>query len=195
MSMNKRSYKQNCSLALSSDLLCERWTLLIFRELLIQPCRFKDLNIWLGGMGTNLLSQRLKDLEQQSLIKKVNAQDKRSAYQLTDAGLAVEPVLVALINWGLSELTSVEGYKHFHHWDLLAMKALFKPQNCTESLTVQFDHPELQAWVKGSPEGFSFSMGWTTSADIVLPQNISALRANKGSIKNPKLKRFVACFE
>ena len=193
--MKKRSYQQNCSLALSSDLLCERWTLLIFRELLIQPCRFKDLNIWLKGMGTNLLSQRLKDLEQQGLIKKLNPKDKRSAYQLTDAGLAVEPILLELIRWGLSALAAVESYKHFHHWDLLAMKALFQVQNCTASLTIQFDHPELQAWVKGSPQGFSFSMGLTTSADIVLQQTIAELRANKKTIKDPNLKLFLAYFE
>ncbi len=107
----KRSYKQNCALALASDVLCERWTLLIFRELLIRPCRFKDLNEVLVGMGTNLLSNRLKELEQADLIEKQNPEDKRSHYQLTPLGQSVEPIILQLIVWGNTHLHGSEDYR------------------------------------------------------------------------------------
>ena len=103
--MKKRMYHQNCYLAQASDVLTERWTLLIFRELLIQPCRFKDLNTWLAGMGTNLLAQRLKELEQQGMIEKQRPQEKRSPYQLTTKGRQVESVILPLIRWGGEFLT------------------------------------------------------------------------------------------
>ena len=120
----KRSYKQNCSLALTADLLCERWTLLIFRELLIRPCRFKELNQVLDGMGTNLLSNRLKELEIEGFIQKQDISDKRTAYELTAKGIGIEPIIFSLINWGHSHLKGNEEFKHQDHWDLLAMRAM-----------------------------------------------------------------------
>ena len=65
--MPERNYNQNCALARASDLLGERWTLLIVRDLLISPRRFGDLETRLKGMGTNLLAKRLKDMQRAGL--------------------------------------------------------------------------------------------------------------------------------
>ena len=196
--MKKRDYKQNCSLALASDYLGERWTMLIFRELLIQPCRFKQLNLWLNGMGTNLLTQRLKELESSSLIKKQQPEDKRSAYCLTETGKTVEPVIFSLIRWGYINLNTCEDYEHYDHWDLLAMKALFNPARCKKNLTVQFESNALTAWVKVSKTGLEFALGKTPKSDLVLEMTISQL--HKADLKKltkttPSLLEFVSCFD
>ena len=66
--MSKRSYNQYCAVARSLDIVGERWTLLIVRELLTGPKRFKDLLEGLPGIGTNLLAARLKDLEKYGVV-------------------------------------------------------------------------------------------------------------------------------
>jgi len=66
--MRERNYNQNCALARASDLLGERWTLLIVRDLLVAPRRFGELEQRLKGMGTNLLAKRLKDMRATGLI-------------------------------------------------------------------------------------------------------------------------------
>ena len=66
--MKSRSYDQFCALACALDVVGERWNLLIIRELLPGPRRFKDLIEGLPGISTNLLSERLKDLEQEGIL-------------------------------------------------------------------------------------------------------------------------------
>ncbi|MBO2458883.1 winged helix-turn-helix transcriptional regulator [Actinomadura violacea] len=99
-----RSYGQYCSIARALDVIGDRWTLLIVRELLLQgPCRFTDLKNGLPGVATNLLSARLKDLEEAGLIGREDAPPPIATvlYSLTGDGLALEPVLKALGQWGL----------------------------------------------------------------------------------------------
>ena len=68
--MSKRSYNQYCAVARALDLVGQRWTLLIVRELLTGPKRFKDLLEGLPGIGTNLLTARLKDLERYGVVRR-----------------------------------------------------------------------------------------------------------------------------
>jgi DNA-binding HxlR family transcriptional regulator len=99
-----RSYDQYCSIARGLDVVGDRWTLLIVRELLVQgPCRFTDLKNGLPGIATNLLSTRLKELESAGLITREDAPPPVATvlYQLTDSGQELEPVLKALGMWGL----------------------------------------------------------------------------------------------
>lgn len=170
--MKKRTYKQNCSLAFASDLLGERWTMLLFRELLIQPCRFKQLNLWLKGMGTNLLTNRLKELEQNGLIEKQQPENKRSAYQLTQAGYEVEPCVLAMIRWGYRYGHPQEDNSHFDHWDLLAMKAFFDQTRGRKSTTIQFSSDSLHAWVNVSSNGINLGIGAAAAADTLIDSNI-----------------------
>jgi DNA-binding HxlR family transcriptional regulator len=98
-----RSYGQYCTIARALDVVGERWTLLIVRELLLQgPCRFTDLKNGLPGIATNLLSSRLKDLEDDGLVTREDAPPPvaTTLYALTDEGRALKPVLNALRQWG-----------------------------------------------------------------------------------------------
>ncbi|WP_018179168.1 winged helix-turn-helix transcriptional regulator [Jongsikchunia kroppenstedtii] len=99
-----RSYRQYCSIARALDLIGDRWTLLIVRELLLRgPSRFTDLRNGLPGVAPNLLSTRLKELEESGLTRHEYAPSPVATqlYQLTADGLALEPVLRAIGLWGV----------------------------------------------------------------------------------------------
>lgn len=96
-----RTYNQDCILAHALDLLGERWTLLILRDLFLGPQRFGDLQAGLPGIGANLLSKRLKELEEAGLIESVSAGDARGRYRLTDTGEALRPAIRTLMKWSI----------------------------------------------------------------------------------------------
>ncbi len=111
--MAKRSYKQNCALALTVDLVGERWSMLLIRDLLVGPKRYKELSQSLQGMGTNLLASRLKELESAGIIERQDSGGGTHAYALTDTGRALEPAILALVRWGLTYLPDrIEGFYH-----------------------------------------------------------------------------------
>jgi DNA-binding HxlR family transcriptional regulator len=99
-----RSYGQYCSIARALDVVGDRWSLLMVRELLLQgPCRFTDLKNGLPGIAPNLLSSRLKELEDAGLVARQDAPPPVATilYSLAASGLELEPVLKALGLWGL----------------------------------------------------------------------------------------------
>ncbi len=100
--MARRTYHQFCPIAYSLDLIGERWTLLLIRELLFGPRRFTDLLSGLPGIGKNLLSRRLKDLEAAAVIRQRRLPPPAPAvvYELTGYGEQLRPILVALFDWG-----------------------------------------------------------------------------------------------
>lgn len=104
--MVKRSYDQYCGLAAALDLLGERWTVLIIRDLLMGPKRFTDLQDRLSGIGTGLLSQRLRELEDAGIIEKTTLPPPAAStvYQLTPDGDALRPALLHLARWGMRRL-------------------------------------------------------------------------------------------
>jgi DNA-binding HxlR family transcriptional regulator len=98
-----RSYEQICPIARALDVVGERWTLLILRELFFGKTRFSELQAGLPGIPTRILSERLKKLEASGLVaREVYSQHPlRAAYQLTEAGRGLKPVLAAVARWGL----------------------------------------------------------------------------------------------
>lgn len=100
--MARKSYRQFCGVARALDRLGERWTLLIVRNLLLGPRRYSDLASELPGITTNLLAKRLRELEAVGVIDKqlLPAPLSVSVYRLTDAGRALEPVILELGRWG-----------------------------------------------------------------------------------------------
>lgn len=100
--MSERSYNQFCGLAYALDRVGERWTLLIIRELMAGPRRFKDLLDGLPGISTNLLTERLTDLKKNGLIQhRVLPPPAGSAvYELTELGEGLKRSLLELGKWG-----------------------------------------------------------------------------------------------
>ncbi len=129
MTGSTRTYGQKCGLAASLDLLGERWTLLIVRELARGPKRFGDLLGGLNGIGTNLLSTRLKTLEAAGVVKAVTlpAPAEVPAYDLGERGRSLLPILEELALWGFELLdTDLEGVKTRAAWAAMTMEANMK---------------------------------------------------------------------
>ena len=104
--MGSRRYGQFCPIARALDLLGERWTLLIARELLVGPQRYSDLLAHLPGMWSNLLASRLRALEGAGLVRRrwLEPPAARLVYELTESGRALEPILYELARFGLDLL-------------------------------------------------------------------------------------------
>ena len=96
-----RTYNQECVLAYALDLLGERWTLLIVRELFLGPRRFGDLQTELHGLGANLLSKRLKELTEAGLITAPEG-DGHAVYRLTTTGENLRPMVRELFFWSIN---------------------------------------------------------------------------------------------
>ncbi len=102
-----RSYGQKCPVARTLDLIGERWTALILRDLLRHgPRRYQDFQESLAGIAPNTLSARLKDMEANGLVERklYNERPPRLEYHLTEKGRSLGPVLRALREWGTQHL-------------------------------------------------------------------------------------------
>lgn len=95
-----RTYDQHCSLALALDVVGDRWALLIIRDLLLGPRRFGELLEGLPGIGTDILTARLREMESAGLVSR-RQEGRASWYQLTDEGRALQPAMRELAIWGV----------------------------------------------------------------------------------------------
>jgi DNA-binding HxlR family transcriptional regulator/putative sterol carrier protein len=138
--MARRTYNQYCATAHTLDLVGERWTLLIVRELLTGPKRFRDLLDSLAGIGTGLLTARLKFLEGEGLVQRVTLPPPAGtpAYALTEAGAELGPAVLALSRWGMKwALGERREDEHFRPgWAVLGMQAIFDPDAAREAEAV-----------------------------------------------------------
>jgi DNA-binding HxlR family transcriptional regulator len=102
--MARREYAQPCSLACALDRIGERWSLLIVRELSLGPLRFAELARDVGGAPTDVLTKRLRDLEQQGVVRRRQLEPPVSAaaYELTDLGRGLERPMLELARWGMN---------------------------------------------------------------------------------------------
>jgi DNA-binding HxlR family transcriptional regulator/putative sterol carrier protein len=129
--MSKRSYNQYCAIARALDIVGERWTLLVVRELLTGPKRFKDLLEGLPGIGTNLLTRRLKDLEGYGVVRRTTLPPPAASkvYELTELGRSLEPVIAALSRWGLEFLDTPDREDDLRPaWAVVAMRSALKQE-------------------------------------------------------------------
>jgi DNA-binding HxlR family transcriptional regulator len=121
----RRTYHQHCGLARALDVVGERWTLLIVRDLLLGPRRYGELLAGLDGITTNLLAKRLREMAAAGLVEKRRLASPASGdvYALTEAGRALEPAVMELARWGGRLLaTPRRGDRFDIGWALLSMK-------------------------------------------------------------------------
>ena len=126
----KRSYGQYCTVARALDVVGERWTLLLVRELSTGPKRFKDLLGGLPGIGTNLLTNRLKRLEGEGIVRRATLPPPAGSnvYELTELGSSLEPVIVALSRWGARLLDAPREEEDLRAgWAAVAMRSAVGP--------------------------------------------------------------------
>jgi DNA-binding HxlR family transcriptional regulator len=121
----RRSYDQFCSIARALDVVSERWTLLIVRNLMLGPRRYSDLMTELPGITTNLLAARLRAMEADGLI--TWRDEKPARYELTALGAALEPVVVELGRWGANFMDQPRRADTMNAgWGLLSLKRRYR---------------------------------------------------------------------
>lgn len=177
--MNSRSYNQFCALAFALDVVGERWTLLILRELLAGPRRFKDLVDGLPGISSNLLSERLKGMEQEGILcrRVLPPPAGSTVYELTSLGRALETAVLELGKWGSRFLPpSLEGVALPSLGAIvLAIKAFFHPeqaQRVQETYELHLGNEVLQ--VQARDGELHVQQGQFSKADAVIAADMGS---------------------
>lgn len=178
-----RSYGQYCSVAKALDVIGDRWTLLIVRELLLRgACRYTDLKNGLPGIATNLLADRIRELEAAGLVRREEAPPPvaTTLVQLTESGAELEPVLKALGWWGLRYMRGPAGSDEFRsQWFAYPVEFFLRdrdPGAPPASIELRTDSGPAVIEVSGG--AVSVRTGAVPAPDLVLagpPQLIDAL--------------------
>jgi DNA-binding HxlR family transcriptional regulator len=123
-----RSYDEYCAVAKSLDVVGDRWTLLIVRELAIRgACRYTDLRNGLPGIATNLLAERLRELEHAGVVAREDAPPPiaTTLFRLTPRGEQLRPVLQDLTRWGVPLMAEQNPSDAVHsHWLAWALESM-----------------------------------------------------------------------
>ena len=152
-----RSYGQYCAVAKALDAVGDRWTLLIIRELaVLGACRYTDLRNGLPGIATNLLANRLRELESAGLIRREDAPPPvaTTLFRLTEAGEGLWPVIDALGKWGTRYMAAPADGDEFRVQWLMFPATLFLRDHQPDAPAVSI---ELRA--AGSPVAVEVSDG------------------------------------
>jgi DNA-binding HxlR family transcriptional regulator/putative sterol carrier protein len=126
-----RAYHQYCPVAHALDQVGDRWELLIVRELMLGQRRYTDLAEALPGIGSNILTTRLRDLEAAGVVRKTKLPPpwSVSVYELTEHGRALDSVLHALAQWGAKTLGAPEAGDC---WSMYAVHTRFRPEGAVD---------------------------------------------------------------
>ena len=174
--MPRKSYRQHCGVARALDVVGERWTLLIVRNLLLGPRRYSDLLAELPGITTNLLAKRLRELEAAALLVKEEWPRPlaASAYRLSPQGAALEPVIMELGRWGSPLLGNLRPGDTFNlGWALLSLKRRYRGGL---SATLEVRAGERRFTLKFDERALSVAERAADRPDLVLMGSEKALR-------------------
>jgi DNA-binding HxlR family transcriptional regulator len=134
--VTRRSYGQYCAVAKALDLIGERWTLLVIRELAFGPKRYTDVLDGVPGMNTTLLAQRLRDLEADGIVRKRTLPPPAAStvYELTDSGVELAWALLPLVHWGAKHALGLRTDDELFRveWALLALSASLDPERIAD---------------------------------------------------------------
>jgi DNA-binding HxlR family transcriptional regulator len=171
-----KTYGQRCSLARALDLIGERWSLLVVRELTLGSRRYRDLQDGLPGIPTNLLATRLKDLQAAGIITKRTLPPPTvvTVYDLTEAGRALAPAVNALRDWGAHYGSAPTNDDTIQPgWALMSASAhptaLPADRTCELRVGAEFFH------VTGGADGLSVHGGPAPAADAVVTMSKETL--------------------
>src|SRR5262249_24441673 len=167
-----RSYDQQCGIAHALDLVGERWALLVVRDLILGPKRFTDLRTSLPGIATNVLTQRLKELEQNGLVhrRQLPPPAASTVYELTEYGRELESALLAFGRRGARSMGNPTPDRTSRsEWLGVGLKAYFRPdaaQGIHATLAMCFADGDLAVRIDDGE--ISVTTGETADADLTL---------------------------
>lgn len=175
----KRTYDEGCAAAHALDLVGERWALLVVRELLLGPKRFTDLEAGLGQISPNVLAQRLRDLEALDVLRrhKLPPPAASQVYELTEWGMELEPVIMALGRWGSRSTEMPFGAPTSINSLIIALRTMFDPQ-AAKGLSASF---ELQLGdecfsARASEGQLELARGRPDQPDVVIASDTDTLK-------------------
>jgi DNA-binding HxlR family transcriptional regulator len=163
--LTQTRYPQFCALARAAEIVGERWTLLIVRELLLGPKRFSDLVERLGGVSPTVLIGRLNALIESGVVRRATlpAPFNAQTYELTPVGLALKPAIRELIRWGGHFLFPPRPDDAFEPDSVLLGLDAIARQTPTPARTIvlRVTHGDKSAsfLVKGGPHGTTLDRG------------------------------------
>ena len=141
-----RSYGQFCGLARALDVIGDRWSLLIVRQLLVAPARYTDLHAGLPGIATNLLADRLRDLEESGVVERSQT-DRGGAvvYELTPWGAELRGPIEGLVRWSTPLMARGPEGDHFRlEWLAVALPALLAGRRAPGTIGIAVDGDVLR---------------------------------------------------
>ncbi|GAA4180029.1 winged helix-turn-helix transcriptional regulator [Streptosporangium oxazolinicum] len=149
-----RSYGDACGIARALDVVGERWALLVVRELLLGPGRFSDLRRALPGASSNLVADRLRELEGRGVLRrrKLAAPAGSRVYELTDRGRELEPIVLALGGWGIRVPLPPEPTTLSATSVLLFLRASARPDPAAPATTYRLELDD-RVWTVRSASG------------------------------------------
>jgi DNA-binding HxlR family transcriptional regulator len=124
-----RSVQDGCGIAHAMDLLGQRWSLLVVRELLLGPKRFTDLRAGIPDISPNVLGQRLRELQASGIVRRRKLAPPAAAqvYELTEWGRELEPAILALGRWATASASFPRDAQMGPDSLVLALKSVFDP--------------------------------------------------------------------
>lgn len=182
-----RGYGQYCGLAKALDIVGDRWTLLVVRELLSGPARYRDLLAGLPGVATNLLAQRLRGLEEFGVIEREISADGVPVYALTELGDGLREPVEALVRWGAPLLGARQSGDTFRApWLALALRALLVGRRSGEFTRVALEVEGETVEVHADPSGVHIGLGVSGPAEAYLRTDADtalALASRTGTVR------------
>ena len=190
-----RSYGQYCSVAKALDLIGDRWNLLIVRELLLRPCRYTDLLQGLPGIASNMLTDRLRDLERAGVVSREQAPPPVAStlFGLTDRGQALRPILRALGEWGAQLMGEPAAGDEFrNHWLALPVQLyLADPPPQDRPVTIELQTGEEPVTIETVDGAVRTRQGAAADPDLVLngaPELVLGLLSERLSLAEARAR-------
>jgi DNA-binding HxlR family transcriptional regulator len=174
----KRTYEDGCATAHALDLIGERWAILVVRELILGPKRFTDLRAGLPGISPNVLTQRLEELEESGLLRRRKLPPPAAAwvYELTDRGVELEQVIMALGRWGARSPLLLQGYPLSVDAVALSLRTMFSGDAAGDfAATVELRIGEDRFRAKVAKGKLELVRGEAQEPDAVIEADANAL--------------------
>src|SRR5437763_11662444 len=166
----RRKYGQGCGTAHALDLIGDRWALLVVRELLFGPKRFTDLRDGLPGIGPNVLSQRLKELEEAGVLRRrvLPPPAGSTVYELTEWGSELEDIVVRLGRWGARSPEMPRETETHPEWLVLGMRAIYDPADDPVPTLYELRFGDEVFWARADDGSLRVGRGAASQPDAVL---------------------------
>ena len=173
-----RTYGQGCGTAYALDVVGDRWALLVVRELVLGPKRFTDLRDGLPGIGPNVLSQRLKELEATGVIRRRELPPPAAStvYELTEWGKELDDIVIQLARWGVRSPDVPREAETRPEWVVLGLRAMFDPAAEPDPVLyeLRFGGDETY-WARVQDGALTVGRGHAHEPDAVLTTDAEAI--------------------